>query len=85
MSDAVDKVYAFREDSDHNREVLGNDLYGILDTLNHDVAIKIHQIPEGMMIVNSRSRTVAQMKNKGTHPIIKRILLEKRNIAKGIY
>jgi hypothetical protein len=85
MSVATTRTHAFREDDEHNEKVLGNSLYGILDALNHDVAIKIHQIPAGMMVVDSRSRTISEMKNKGTHPIIKRILLEKRNIAKGIY
>ena len=85
MTDAPDKIHAFREDHEHNEKVLGNSLYDILDALNHDVAFKIHQIPAGMMLVDSRSRTVSEMKNKGTHPIIKRILLEKRNMAKGIY
>ena len=86
MSDATDKIHAFREDEEHNEKVLlGDSLYGILGALNHEVAIKIHQVPAGMMIVDSRSRTVSEMKNKGTHPIIKRILFENRNIAKGIY
>jgi hypothetical protein len=85
MSASVDKINAFREDDKHNEKVLGNSLYSILDAINHDVAIQIHQIPSGMMIVDSRSKIVSEMKNKGTHPIIKRILLEKRNIAKGIY
>lgn len=84
MSDSTDKVHAFREDHDHNVKILGRSMYSILDALNHDVAIKIHQIPASMMIVSSKGY-VSEMKNKGTHPIIKRILFEKRNIAKGIF
>ena len=72
--DPEDKVHAFREDSKKNEKLFKRNVYCILDDIHHDIALAIHALPSGMMIVGRGK--VQEMKSKGTHPIIKRIKFE---------
>lgn len=77
-----DKVHAFQENNAYNEKTLGRDVYSILDGIHHYLAMDVNQIPSGMMIMSAGGS--AEMHIKGTHPIIKRILSERRAIyAKG--
>jgi hypothetical protein len=76
-----DKVHAFQEDFEYNSLVkgLGNSVYTILDIIHHDIAWKLGEMPSGMMIMSTgpKGATLKEMNPAGTHPIVKRIKLER--------
>jgi hypothetical protein len=74
------KTYAFQEDSKENEKLFKRNVYCILDSVHHDIALAIHALPSGMMIVGRGE--VQQMKSEGTHPIIKRIKFENAALDK---
>jgi len=49
--------YPFREDDDFNQKKLGDNVYGILDEMHHDLARKTDTIPSGMSIFSSEGIT----------------------------
>jgi len=49
--------YPFREADDFNRKKLGDNVYGILDEMHHDLARKTDTIPSGMSIFSSEGIT----------------------------
>jgi len=58
--------YPFREDDDFNQKNLGVNVYGSLDEMHHDLALRTDTIPSGMSIFSSQgitSRTPQQNKN----------------------
>jgi hypothetical protein len=80
--DPKDKVHAFQEDGDANEEALGNSLYSILDGVHFQLANVLQRIPSGMMIMYARG--IHEMTSKGTHPIIKRIIAERKAIHDNV-
>lgn len=83
-----DKTSSFQEDQDHNEKVLRNSVYCLLDCFHHNMAWALDQIPSGMMVVGKTrdgKLATAEMKHKGTHPIVKRIIYESKQIEKKVY
>lgn len=73
--------YHFRENADYNRGVLGRDVYGILDTIHHNIAFRVGQIPSGMAVV-----TLQGYKTKGkpvrSHPLVRTMERERAAIRR---
>lgn len=82
------KQYAFQENQDYNKTELKNSVYSLLDTIHHDIARKIYEVPSGMVAVGVyRGRMIVEgvfkgnirtreMKLSGNHPVVKRIKFE---------
>lgn len=79
--DPKDKVHAFQEDDPTSKKVLGDTLYCILDGLHHELAFKIGAMPSGMMAMCSNGQT-SEMKPSGTHPVIQRMIEERKTLYK---
>lgn len=75
-----DKKHAFQEDSAANEKALGQDLYCILDGIHFDLAMRVNQMPSGMMSMSAGGR-VTEMKHEGTHPIVQRMLDEHKALC----
>jgi hypothetical protein len=78
------RTYAFREDHAANEKKLGDSLYGILDGIHFQLAMMLHKIPSGMMVVSSSPQggAVEEMRHVGEHPIVKRIAYESAQCAR---
>lgn len=74
--DPTDKMYAFQEDQAANEKALGNSLYCILDGIHFQIAMTTNQMPSGMMLLSAHGST--EMKHEGTHPIVKKIIAERK-------
>jgi len=82
-----DKNHAFQEDQEFNETLFkGQNVYCLLDAIHHDIAWKLSQLPSGMMILSRgpKGAVVEEMKSAGTHPIVKRIILERNRIHKHL-
>ena len=73
------ETYHFREDTQQNKDTLGRSVYGLLDSIHHDLAIELGKIPSGRMILSAngmREKAESEMQ----HPIITRIQEERAAI-----
>lgn len=84
------KQYAFQEERDFNEAQLGNSVYGLLDNIHADIAWQLQKMPSGMISVglspNGAVRNtfvvIREMKPAGTHPVVKRIALERKRFGR---
>lgn len=80
------RKYAFREDHVANEKALGNSIYCILDGIHFQLAMRLDQMPSGMMVLSGTPRGMGivkeEMKSSGTHPIVKRIIFESNQNAR---
>jgi hypothetical protein len=78
------KQYAFQEDSAYNVTQLKDSVYSLLDNIHHDIAWKLGEMPSGMIQVLSGPKGMVwnERKPKGTHPVIKRIKFEQKQLNK---
>jgi hypothetical protein len=78
------KQYAFQEDNKYNKTQLKNSVYSLLDDIHHDIAWKLGEMPSGMVMVSSGPKSMVwnERKPKGTHPVVKRIKFEKKQLTK---
>jgi hypothetical protein len=72
------KQYAFQENQNYNKAQLKNSVYSLLDTIHHDIARKIYEVPSGMVAVGVFKGNIRaqKMKLSGNHPVVKRIKFE---------
>jgi hypothetical protein len=78
--DPKDKVHAFQENHEANKKILGSSVYSIMDGIHHAIAFSIDALPSGAQVVSLNG--IREMKSKGTHPIVRRIKYEHRQIEK---
>jgi hypothetical protein len=77
------KAYAFQEDHDANKKILGNSVYCILDGIHHDIAFAIDELPSGVMVLKGDGK-ISEHKARGVHPIVRRIKYEHQMIEKSV-
>ena len=76
---------AFREAATANEKALGRDVYSILDGVHFSLAMKVGNIPSGMLVIGHTrdGRTMGeQMAHMGEHPIVQRIKYEDEECAR---
>lgn len=83
--DTKDEEYKhhFNEDAKYNEKVLGRDVYGILDSMHHDIAFSQGEIPSGATIFSAdgaRSRGPPALKS----PTLRMIRREHDDIYKSV-
>ena len=77
------KQYAFQEDHDYNETQLKDSVYGLMDTIHHDIAWQIDKMPSGMVVASSNGK-IREMKPIGIHPVVKRIRLEMNRLHREV-
>lgn len=77
-------INKFRENESDNETKLGESVYSLLGSIHFDTSFHANRMPAGMMVVgvdNNGKCVHSEMESKGIHPIVKRIIHEKKVIA----
>jgi hypothetical protein len=73
----------FRENGDYNKKVLGDDLYGILDGMTHDLAFMLDRMPAGGVVYTSAGK-IDRPKPQPKSPTLKLMAEEEEKIRRGV-
>ena len=73
----------FREDSEYNEKILGQDVYDILDEIAYDYALATDQLPPGMLIITSGGSYAREIPKKRNR-ILKLMKKEEEEINKKL-
>ncbi len=77
---------AFREDGEANERVLGGSVYGLLDGVHFNLSMKVGKLGSGTTVFcgGPQGISIQQMEHEGNHPVVRRIKLENRRIAREV-
>lgn len=85
--DPKDTENHFQEESKANEKIFGRDIYSIMDSLHHDIAMRIDKIPSGATIFTSTGvGGMPLISGKGParrkHPVIEKMEQEHERIER---
>ena len=80
-----DKVHAFQEDHDANEKVLGDSVYGLMDSIHFEMAMRTDLMPSGMMVVSQAGvQEMKKLPGDHGHRVVRRIKDEREALYTGV-